>query len=330
MQRKKLYLQFAALSSAALISTNAALAQGNEDSRAERELNGIAQGVREQSARASLGELPQEAQEGKISVTMDVEANRKISNDDRASISLAAERLLRHVEKGRNSLAMKDSEQAKLEIDKALTLAKIIENNAPTYTIKTNIASEGIKYTDESEQITVPVPLYSSVGQASILGPVTKAKESSGSDQQASATVVKDAEFFVSRIDLDVAMARDHLKAADKALQNGNQSAAEDALTAVQRGVILMYGEVDVPLVEAGQNLSLARLQAKAGDTEEAERALKAAANSLQGLEGKASQSRSKEIQALRKEIQTAANNLEPDMDISDKVQNWQSTLSNM
>lgn len=289
--------------------------------------------------RASMGKNISDEQDrdSNISVQTDVRSNRDISVSDRRAISAAAERLLVHVEKARSGLQSDNNQKASQHIDKALTLARIIEDNAPTYTVKTTISSGDQTYTDESEINMVPVPVYSTIGQVSMVGPVVRAKqEASRSSDSSSANqtgVVKDAELFATRIDLDVAMAKEHLQAAQQKLDQGNEDAALAALSAVQRGVILTYGEADMPLVRAQQNLALAKVRAQAGDTEEAQRALKAASNALELYEERVGQSRARDLQSIRKEIASAAssnNSSKDSKNLAGQIEDWQSALEDV
>ncbi len=80
---------------------------------------------------------------------------------------------------------------------------------------------------------------------------------------------------------LDVQGADEHLLAAKQALQAGNFQKADEALRAVQDGVVATSVEADFPLLRARENLMLARESAEDANFGEAHAALEGASRAL-------------------------------------------------
>ncbi|HLI85353.1 MAG TPA: hypothetical protein VKV17_15660 [Bryobacteraceae bacterium] len=94
--------------------------------------------------------------------------------------------------------------------------------------------------------------------------------------------VAQDVTQDFTSVSLDVNAARRDLEAANMALQEGNTDAADSNLKAVQDRVDMVYVAEDRPLVQARQNLILARDMASQGRYADMRAPLREAASALQ------------------------------------------------
>jgi hypothetical protein len=122
---------------------------------------------------------------------------------------------------------------------------------------------------------------------------------------------------------LDVQAAKDHLEAAQKAVNQGEFGKADAALAAVQDGVVVTSVAADLPLLKARENTVLAREAADRGHYNEAEAALRAASAALDqyanGQNSHAADARTlqSEIDSYNQTIQTKHD------DASTKIEDW-------
>ena len=74
----------------------------------------------------------------RITSTVDVKPEAQLSQAEQESVSLSAGQLLIHVDKARQAIKTQNLETAGQEVEKGLTLAKIIESAMPSYLVKTD------------------------------------------------------------------------------------------------------------------------------------------------------------------------------------------------
>jgi len=103
-------------------------------------------------------------------------------------------------------------------------------------------------------------------------------------------------------VGLDANLAKSHLQAARRALDNGDKQAADQALRAVQDGVVMASVASDMPLLRARENLALARMAAKHGEYRQAHTELRAACQALQAYSREGG-SHATQAKQLRSEI---------------------------
>jgi hypothetical protein len=92
--------------------------------------------------------------------------------------------------------------------------------------------------------------------------------------------------------------------------------------------VIFSFNEVELPLVEATDNLKLAQLQAKAGEHTEALATLKLASDDLKRYERITGESRGKEVRALYQEIDNFTKSHEGEKDLKKAMENSENMIS--
>ena len=103
---------------------------------------------------------------------------------------------------------------------------------------------------------------------------------------------------------LNVALAADALALAKEELDSDKTDAADAALAVLQsEGVIFEFDEVELPLLEAADNLKLAELQIGEGNVAAARATLKVASDDLKRYEQITGESRAKDVRELHHKI---------------------------
>lgn len=183
------------------------------------------------------------------------------------------------------------------------------------------------------------VPLYSELDEYSVIGPIAASRSAdnnstnqngaaqtnnqTANQNRPEALAVRQVTGQYTAAELDPALARTHLQAAQQALANGNVQVANEALKGVEDSVILVSVGSDLPLVRARDNLVLARMDARHGqyqkahlDLQAACRALTAYANSGGAFSGQA--------QTLRSQIQNYNRNIQNDhAQAAGNIESW-------
>lgn len=157
------------------------------------------------------------------------------------------------------------------------------------------------------------VPLFSELDEYSVISPIAAARSAAATNpNRLEALAVRKVTGDYTMAELDPALAKTHLQAAQQALANGKVQLADAALKGVEDSVILVSVGSDLPLVRARDNLVLARLDARHGQYQKAQVDLQAACRALtsyaQGGGAFAGQA-----QTLRSEIQNYDRNIQND-----------------
>jgi hypothetical protein len=238
-----------------------------------------------------------------ITSSVTVKCKRTLSDAERRALSLAATRILKHTDQARTAIADKNNAEAGENIDKALTLVRLIERAVPRYDVKAEIRSGDIVYQDEDEEMSYYVPIYDELDKVDVVGPVVRARKEHASTANGSEAVRASALEFTA-MKLDVRLARTALETAKKDLHDGKAGEADEALRAVQTNVILEFETAKLPLVRAADNLKLAQYELQEGHQDAARTALNEASDALQAYEGHAGKHRTGEVKQLRQEIE--------------------------
>ncbi len=149
------------------------------------------------------------------------------------------------------------------------------------------------------------IPIFTEYAQTSVIGPIASARTAGGT-QAAGAPAVQSVMGQYTAVAVNVPMAEQQLQAARTALLNNDMAAADSALKAVGDGVIMVRVESDMPLVQARQNLALARGMINQGNLQAAHAPLREAANAL----GQYSGTHAQGAQRLQLQVASLANNL--------------------
>ena len=261
----------------------------------------------------------------RIRVDSNVKMQGDLSPQEQSALSVAGGRLLMHVDRARDLLASNNADAAKSQVHKALTLAQIIERNAPTFQLNTTISAGDLQYADSDTIPSTVIPVYSEVSQISLIAPIARAKSSHGpamnrneqsrtnqriaqnrnsvTENMAQPTTVSDVALASTGVFLDVDGTKDLLEQVSDDLQANNSDRAQQHLQSIQQNVFLTFSAVDQPLVQARENLSLARAYAQSNRMDPAKKALSEAARALNEFENNTSQERAKDINNVRGNI---------------------------
>jgi hypothetical protein len=248
----------------------------------------------------------------RITSELDTKCTAKLNGDEWRALSLAAGRVLMHADQARTEIAEKKIDPAKADVEKGLTLIRIIEKAAPEYEVSAEIQSGDLVYKDRDETSAGLIPIYDQLDKVDLVGPVARAvressKQASSGD---TAPVVMASALEFTSLDLDVPVAKSGLELADEALKERDAAGADAGLQMVQGAVVLRYDAADVPLVRAADNLEVAESELRQGDHDAARAALSAASDALKQYEKVAGDSRSPEVKKLRTEIDAVARDL--------------------
>jgi len=272
-----------------------------------------------------------------VSSSVNVQPPKKLSADEWRAVSLAASRVLKHVDQASAALHEKKNDAALANVAKGLTLVQIIDKIVPASTVKTEIKVDDLTYQDEDRVKPVFVPIYSESDLVDIVSPVAVQQQKKAPTSPAKAASPRGVEvpevtyagFDYSSIKLNVRLATSDLRLAQDLIKQGDTKGATAALQEIQRdGVIFEFSTVDLPLARAMENLRLADLEMKTNQPIAAKDALVAASDALKQYEKLTGESRVKEVQTLEKEIDETAKHIEqhkPEA-FSKKISDWWST----
>ena len=278
---------------------------------------------------AALSTVPVLAK-GRITSTITAEPSAELTPEESQAVSVAAGRILRHVNEARMAIEEKNTKAALEDVAQGLKLVKIIQNALPPIKVKADIQSGNIKYQSE-EQFQQPlIPIFQELDQVDVIGPTARAKKeanhTAATKSTGSSAITYSGEEFTS-LNLDLPFAQRNLERSQKALKEKKLDAADSALEAIQtRGVLFDLIEDYLPLREAAENFKLAEFEVKQGQFKEAKAALKTASNALSSYEKTAREPRSKEVKALKQEIDDLSGKIDQQQDqegVRKKIANW-------
>lgn len=268
----------------------------------------------------------QAADKPRISANTDIKPVATLSAQESQTISLAAGRILLHTDKARHAIAGKDREAALGEINQGLTLIKIIQNAMQKYIVTTKIEAGDVTYSSEEEVSKRFVPVFDELYIEDVVEPVIQAKrkaqgatkaakEKHAAKKRAKPVLIPMEEFSVwrhSSMKLNIVMAAGALALAKTELEKDKNDNADSALALLQSaGVTFEFDEIELPLIEAADNLKLAELEISEGKREEAIITLKLASDDLKKYERIAGESRAREVRELHQEIDKLSESLE-------------------
>jgi valyl-tRNA synthetase len=249
----------------------------------------------------------------RITTTIDIKPESTLTAQEKESVSVAACRLLIHVDQARQLLKSKDFAGAKEQIQKAIDLAEIIKSVMPDYSVKTEVKTGTREYTDESKIKPLIVTIADEISEVAVLEPVKAAKRT-GTTKTTSSRSVEDVIFGESSARLNVALTLPALTQAKDALAENKPEVTDKFLSDVQTDVDFESVVVDTQLVRAQKNLFMAKQAVRKNKIEEAKKYLRTAATSLEEYAKNAGADISKEATELREQISALTTNLETNL----------------
>jgi len=244
----------------------------------------------------------------KVDVT---QATKQFTGDEWRAISLSANRILMHVDNALNALSEKKNDDASANINKGLTLVKLLDGVLPGTTVTTVIAGGGVTYQDEDQIKPAFAPIYREYDSVDIVSPVAEQKQAKTSAKPATAPEETYAGSDYTGMKLDLRLARRDLLAAQDLMKSGDTAAAKLALQDIeQTGVIFVFSETQRPLVRAMDNLRMAESELKNNHPDQVKIALQGAADALKNYEALVGGTHSTEVQKLQEQIDGMAKKL--------------------
>ncbi len=266
----------------------------------------------------------------RITSTIDAQPTTKLTPEESQAVSMAAGRILKHVNDARVAIEEEKKKAALENVEKGLTLVQIIEQAVPPVKVKADIQAGNIKYHHEEEERQAIIPIFEELDQVELIGPATEAKreKSAGSgEKRPKPSAITYAGIEFTSLDLDLPLAKRNLGYAKKALNDDKLDDADSALLEIQtRGVLFDLVEDHLPLREAADNLKLAEYEFNNGQAREAETALKMASDALKDYEKIAGENRAKDVKKLHQEIDGLSGKLRHQKDresVTKKMSSW-------
>jgi hypothetical protein len=253
-------------------------------------------------------------------------ATTHLSGDEWRAVSFSARRILKHVDQALNALADKQNSVATANIEKGLTLVKIVDGILPATIVTTKITGAGLTYQDQDPIKPTFVPIFREYDQVDIVSPVTAQKQQAvavpvakAANAKATAPAPKSAsapQYSYAGVDytdmkLNLRLAKRDLALAHDMIKQGDIKTATLALQDIQAGgVIFEFSSVREPLVRAMDNLRLAESELRNKHPDRAKVALAGAVDALKNYEKWGGDGRSKEVAKLREEMDKVAKNI--------------------
>ncbi len=257
----------------------------------------------------------------RISALTDVKALAILTTEEYQAVTLSAGRILHHVEAARQSIADENKKEVARHVDQALKLVEIIEAAVPKHKVTTNIKSGNISYRDEEDAALRYVDIYDEQHIEDIVTPLMQARKERGDfhkpviEEDGTEVNGPAVELSISQhtsMKLDIIMARRMLEMAKRNLKEERIEDADDNLLMIQdNGILFISFIVDLPLVEAADNLKLAQIQIIDGLEAEALATLKLASDKLKEYGKETGENRALEVNTLSQEIDEITTSVE-------------------
>jgi hypothetical protein len=227
------------------------------------------------------------------------------TTNTKARLSNEASDLLNATNQARVAVQARNRQDAIFHIDHALAQAMLLNASDRQY-----------------------IPLYDEWESYSVIGPPNNSRINPNATPVRRNEIVEEASREYTSAALDVRAAKDHLQAAQQAVNKGAFREADAALAAVQDGVAVSSVAADLPLLRARENMVLARNAADRDQYHQAHAALLAACEAL-GQYSNEQNPHAAEARALREEIDTYNQTIEQNhADATMKIEDWWDRLA--
>jgi hypothetical protein len=265
-----------------------------------------------------IGVAADQSQQG----TQTQQQNKSTNARSKIDRSRIAAKMLQETNQARAAIQKNNKQEAIAAVDRALNDAKRLQQGASTGNL---------------------TPVYAEWDEVSVIAPIAEQQKKSKHTAMASNThqtntgsasreattpqeraAVRDVEAGFTSVAVDGKMAQDHLTSAKTALQNSNLQRADEALAAVQDGVVMVSFDSDMPLLKTREDLALAADQSRQGHYREASAALTAAANGLNEYANTFGKSNAGSVKQVSNQISSYAKNLSSDhANAETRIQDW-------
>ena len=250
--------------------------------------------------------------QGRISAGVKVVPENRLSSEEKYAVSLAAGRILRHINEARSDLRYSKTNESSHNVALAWKLIRIIENAAPSSKVTSIIKSGDLTYQDQETVKQLIIPVYPELDETnSVLLPIKRAKQEAAGRFAESSGSLSDYQAQCTSVMLDVQDAKYYLETADAALKKKDAAAADKALNTIQENVVCEYDEQEVPLVKARAELVDASRKLGQKEYKEAKEALRKASAELELFSAQTGEEAPGKARRVTKEI----NDLESKID---------------
>jgi hypothetical protein len=218
----------------------------------------------------------------------------------KADQSTSASKMLSKTDQARKAIASKNKNEALQDITDALDAVNVIEIQL--------------------------VPIYPELNQTSVLGPVIteRRRQSGAADRPAVDQTGPATQNPYTTVAVDTAKAKEQLNTAKTALQRGDAQGADQALAAVQNGVVLVAVESEASLLKARQDLAAAKAMAQQNRLGDATASLRAAMVNLDAYAKTSGARHAGEAAKLQQDINSNIGSLGADSSAAaDKIDTW-------
>jgi hypothetical protein len=240
---------------------------------------------------------------------------KKLSYKEQQALSLAAGRILIHVNHARNQLRRNRPKEAQDQLEKAVTLVKIIETALPEQKIESTIKAGNLVYRDNETVKPLIIPVYPELDDAgSVVLPLRRVKrEAAAASDSPSGQAEGQLQF--TTVLLDTGETKYYLDEALSALKNNELTSADKALLSIQEEVEFDYDEINQPLVKARWHLVDASRKVARKEYQAAKESLHKAAGAVETYTGQASDTMAASARGLADDINHLAIKLDEKKD---------------
>jgi hypothetical protein len=233
--------------------------------------------------------------------------------------------LLNATNEARIAVESRNNQDALFHVDHALQNVARLEND--------NKNARFVPLYQELDRYTVLAPIMTEKNRTSNTSTGSQGANTTTKTTQTPNPAIQQVAGQFTSVGLDIQAAKEHLDSAKLAIQQKDFTKADDALAAVQNGVVVTSVASDLPLVRARENMVLAREAVNRGNFKEAHAALTAASQALgnyasnQGVHSADARSVKSEIDKFNRSIDQ--NHADADSKIDswwDRVVDWTTT----
>lgn len=234
--------------------------------------------------------------------TVDRKTEGELNPEDFRQASLLSSRLVNHLNRAVEYLADENSDAAGAEVEKAVSLSKIIRDLLPTTVVTTVVkdadGKEVYRHVDRVQDDRIP--LYEGMIAVDVIEPVSDAKREAA---EIRGIRLADADLLHTSVLVELSYVDRKLQRAAKLLKDKPEDALHQLELAQTEGVTYAVNREDNPLVAVQRALQLAERMVEQECLEAAGENLQLAKNHLELYRGLVSKKESAKVNKLEKDI---------------------------
>ena len=234
--------------------------------------------------------------------TVDRKTEGELSAEDFRQASLLSSRIVMHLNKATQHLGDELNDDARKELEKGLSLVKVVRGLLPTTIVTTVVRDaddkEVYRYVDRVQKDRIP--LHEGLIAVKTVEPIADAKQDEAAVQ---GLRLADANLVRTSVLLELDYVESKLNRALRLLEDKPEDALAQLVVAQSRGVNFAVNKEDDPLIEAQMALQLAERMVEQGRDEAAKANLQLAKNHLEIYSGLLAEGKSDNVAKLQGEI---------------------------